>query len=210
MAALWNGIGGRNVMVRRLPRVLASLFGGGLLVAVLAAAPAQAEDFDLSKLNEGGTVLLLRHVKAGGTDADDFDLEDCATQRQVGDAGRAQAAVLARRFKAAGITAARVISSQWCRALQTAELLGLGPVEPAPALNYYHWKLGSEAAMTEALKRFFIDLQAPVPGAAVILVGHTTAFGIIGVEAPKSGGGLVLKPNGTATPEVVGSMSAPE
>jgi hypothetical protein len=32
----------------------------------------------------------------------------------------------------------------------------------------------------------------------------------MGLEAPKDGGGLVLKPNGTAQPEVVGTLSAPE
>ncbi|GAB4355309.1 MAG: hypothetical protein Kow00114_05620 [Kiloniellaceae bacterium] len=181
-----------------------------MLAAALGAAPAAAADFDLARLNDGGTVLLLRHVKAGGADSDDFDLKNCRTQREVGAAGRKQAAELAARFKAAGITAARVLSSQWCRALQTAELLGLGPVEEAPALNYYHWKLGSEDAMKDALRRFFIELPAPAPGAPVVLVSHTTAFGAIGVEAPKSGGGLVLRPNGTAAPEVVGAISAPE
>jgi len=195
-------------MLRKWPRVLASLLAAGLLAAALAATPARAGDFDLSKLNDGGTVLLLRHVKAGGADSDDFDLKDCSTQREVGGSGRAQAAVLAQRFKAAGISTARVLTSQWCRARQTAELLGLGPVEEESALNYYHWKLGSEDAMTEALKRFFIDLKAPAPGAPLVLVSHTTAFGVIGVEAPKSGGGLVLRPNGTTTPEVVGAISA--
>ncbi|WP_340116877.1 histidine phosphatase family protein [Pelagibius sp. 7325] len=180
------------------------------MAGLLAATPALAGDFDLSKLNDGGIVLLLRHVKAGGVDSDDFDLKDCRTQREVGGPGRAQAAVLAQRFKVAGISAARVLTSQWCRARQTAELLGLGPVTDEPALNYYHWKLGSEAAMTEALKRFFIDLKAPTPGAPLVLVSHTTAFGLIGVDAPQSGGGLVLRPNGTATPEVVGVISAPE
>ncbi|MEQ9606444.1 MAG: histidine phosphatase family protein [Kiloniellaceae bacterium] len=193
-----------------MPRVLSALLGSVLLAAALSAAPAGAADFDLARLNEGGTVLLLRHVKAGGADSDDFDLNDCRTQREVGESGRKQAAELAARFKAAGITAARVLSSQWCRALQTAELLGLGPVEEAPALNYYHWKLGSEDAMKDALRRFFIELKAPAPGAPVVLVSHTTAFGVIGVEAPKSGGGLVLRPNGTAAPEVVGAISAPE
>lgn len=197
-------------MMRAMPRVLSALLGSVLLAAALSAAPAGAADFDLARLNEGGTVLLLRHVKAGGADSDDFDLNDCRTQREVGESGRKQAAELAARFKAAGITAARVLSSQWCRALQTAELLGLGPVEEAPALNYYHWKLGSEDAMKDALRRFFIELKAPAPGAPVVLVSHTTAFGVIGVEAPKSGGGLVLRPNGTAAPEVVGAISAPE
>lgn len=181
-----------------------------LLLVVTAAAPAAAGGFDLAKLNEGGFVVLLRHVTAGGSDADDFVLADCRTQRQVGASGRAEAADLAARFKAAGITQARVLSSQWCRAKQTGELLGLGPVTEEPALNYYHWRLGSEDAMKAALRGFLAGLEAPPPGAPLVLVSHSTAFGIMGVESPPAGGGLVLKPNGTAKPEVVGEVPAPE
>ncbi|MGF1631706.1 MAG: histidine phosphatase family protein [Kiloniellaceae bacterium] len=181
-----------------------------LLAAAAMAASARAGDFELAKLNEGGYVLLLRHVKAGGADADDFDLRDCRSQRQVGTPGRAQAAILARRFQDAGIASARVLTSQWCRAKQTAELLGLGAPTEEPALNYYHWKLGGEGAMNAALRRFFAGLEAPAPGAPLVLVSHTTAFNAMGLEAPKDGGGLVLKPNGTARPEVVGTISAPE
>ena len=181
-----------------------------LLLGLFAATPAAADDFDLSKLDDGGYVLLLRHVKAGGADADDFDLKDCRTQRQVGAPGRAQAEVLAARFRQAGITRARVLTSQWCRAMQTAELLGLGPAEAEPALNYYHWKLGSEDAMNDALRAFYRELVPPPAGEVVILVSHTTAFNVMALEAPKSGGGLILRPNGTAKPEVVGRITAPE
>ena len=55
---------------------------------MLVALPASAADFDLARLNDGGYVVLLRHVKAGGVDSDDFDLRDCGTQRQVGAPGR--------------------------------------------------------------------------------------------------------------------------
>lgn len=181
-----------------------------LLVILFAAPPALAEDFDLSKLDDGGYVLLLRHVKAGGADSDDFELKNCRSQRQVGAPGRAQAEALVQRFRDAGITAARVLSSQWCRAKQTAELLALGPVTEEPALNYYHWKLGSEGAMNDALRAFFKGLDAPAPGAVLVLVSHTSAFNVMDLEAPESGGGLVLRPNGTAKPEVVGRITAPE
>lgn len=180
------------------------------LTALLLAAPASAADFDLAKLSEGGYVVLLRHVIAGGSDADDFDLADCRTQRQVGASGRSQGDRLAARFKEAGIVRAEVRSSQWCRALQTAELLGLGPVIEEPALNYYHWRLGSEDAMNEALRGYLAGLAAPPPGVPLVLVSHSTAFTVMGLEAPEAGGGLVLRPNGTAKPEVVGRISAPE
>ena len=195
-------------MLRGMPTKLLTALLGALLLAVLAAAPVQAEDFDLAKLKDGGYVVLLRHVKAGGVDADDFDLQDCKTQREVGASGRKQAAELAARFKAAGITQAKVLSSQFCRALQTAELLGLGPVTAEPALNYFHWKLGGEAEMNERVWRLFADMK--VPDGPLVLVSHSHAFIALGQEKPESGGGLVLKPNGTAKPEVAGVITAPE
>jgi len=184
--------------------------GGILAMLVLAAGPGAAADFDLTRLKDGGYVVLLRHVKAGGADSDHFDLEDCRTQRRVGATGRAQAGVLAARFRDAGITEARVLSSQWCRALQTAELLGLGPVTEETGLNYFHWKLGGEDEMNARLQRFFTELEAPGAGPPLVLVSHSTAFQAIGLEAPPSGGGLVLKPNGTAQPEVAGTITAPQ
>lgn len=187
-----------------------ALFGGILAVVALVAGPSGAAEFDLAKLKDGGYVVLLRHVKAGGTDKDDFDLRNCRTQRQVGASGQAQAEVLAARFRDAGITGARVLSSQWCRALQTAKLLGLGPVTEETGLNYFHWKLDSEDEMNARLRRFFAGLEAPAAGAPLVLVSHSTAFKAIGLEAPPSGGGLVLMPNGTASPDVAGVITAPE
>src|SRR3546814_10380366 len=94
-------------MTARAVTALPAVLLAALLVALLPAPPARgtgaAADFDLAKLNEGGYVVLLRHVTAGGSDADDFDLADCRTQRQVGASGRAQAAELAARFKSAGV-----------------------------------------------------------------------------------------------------------
>jgi phosphohistidine phosphatase SixA len=187
------------------------LFAGLLATCVLLAAvprQAAAADFDLAKLKDGGYVVLLRHVKAGGVDADDFDLKDCRTQRQVGKAGRAQGAVLAERFRAAGITGATVLSSQFCRAKQTAELLGLGPVTEEPALNYFHWTLGGEDQMNAAIRRYFAEMQPPE--GPLVLVTHSHAFVALGRDKPPSGGGLVFRPNGSERPELAGTITAPE
>lgn len=198
--------------MRRCSAKLTTLLAGVILIsALILPVTAQAADFDLAKLKDGGYVVLLRHFKAGGVDADDFDLADCRTQREVGAAGRAQAEVLKARFRAAGITEATVLTSQWCRARQTGELLGLGPIQDEIGINYFHWKVGSESEMNERLRRYFTELEAPAAGEPpLILVSHKTAFIAIGQDSPPSGGGLVLKPNGSGVPEVVGTITAPE
>ena len=153
--------------------------------------------------------MLLRHAKAGGSDTDDFDLRNCRTQRQVGAAGRKQTAILQERFTAAGITEAKVLSSQFCRALQTAEQLGLGSVTEEPRLNYFHWRSGDEAAMNSNLRALLTELTTEGLDRPLILVTHKHAFKQVGVAEVKSGGGVILKPNGTDKPEVVGRITAP-
>ena len=64
-----------------------------------------------------------------------IDLKNCAIQRSLDDAGRAQARRFGEAFRKHGITHVRLVSSQFCRALETAKLTGLGPVAPLPTLN---------------------------------------------------------------------------
>jgi broad specificity phosphatase PhoE len=191
--------------------LLRLLTGGLLLAAATLAVPAAAADFDLSQLKEGGYVVLLRHVQADdGADADKVNLADCATQRRVSAPGRAQAVLLSDRFHTAGISQAKLLASQWCRCQQTSELLGLGAVTPEPALNSPHASLASDTEMSARFQQFLAALKAPEAGSPLVLVTHSTAFAAMGQKPPKSGGGLVLKLNGTATPEVVGTISPPE
>src|SRR5512145_2006256 len=99
------------------------------LLAFLTQAALAANPIALSELAKPGRVLMLRHATAPGTgDPPNFRLDDCATQRNLDAAGRAQAALLGRRLAQAGIERAKIYSSQWCRCLETARLLELGPV----------------------------------------------------------------------------------
>ncbi len=94
------------------------------------AAPALAEH-----ARRGG-VLLIRHASTdpGLGDPPDFRLGQCQTQRNLSDAGRAEARAIGAWFQRHGLKPQAVLSSQWCRCLDTARI-ALGRVEPWPALN---------------------------------------------------------------------------
>ena len=110
----------------------------GFIFAFAASASA-ADAVSLAELAKPGRVLMLRHANAPGIgDPPNFKIEDCSTQRNLDTAGRAQAQALGRRLALAGVKEARVYSSQWCRCLETASLLNLGPVRPQPALNSFY------------------------------------------------------------------------
>jgi phosphohistidine phosphatase SixA len=64
-----------------------------------------------------------------------IDLKNCAIQRSLDDAGRAQARRIGDAFRKHGITRVRLVSSQFCRARETAKLTKLGPVAELPTLN---------------------------------------------------------------------------
>jgi hypothetical protein len=55
-------------------------------------------------------------------------VNDCATQRNLDDRGREQARRIGQALKDRGVSFDRILTSQWCRCRETADLPGLGPV----------------------------------------------------------------------------------
>ena len=98
-----------------------------------AAEVAVADDVaDAWKaLRAGGHVALMRHADApgGAGDPPGFRVDDCATQRNLSEKGRADAAKIGVRLKQEGIAFGKILSSPWCRCKDTATLLNLGTVE---------------------------------------------------------------------------------
>src|SRR6266496_1994862 len=65
----------------------------------------------------------------GSGDPPGFRVDDCATQRNLSAKGRADAARIGARLRSEGTAVERILSSPWCRCMDTATLLELGPVE---------------------------------------------------------------------------------
>ena len=95
-----------------------------LVLAVLRLSPAGAEDPVWDALRGGGLVMLIRHAatEPGLGDPPGFRVEDCATQRNLSEAGRAEARLIGAAFRHRGIPVHRVLSSRWCRCLETGRL----------------------------------------------------------------------------------------
>jgi phosphohistidine phosphatase SixA len=88
-------------------------------------------------LARGGHVALIRHGSAPpgyGGDPPGFRIDDCKTQRNLDDLGREQARALGDAFRQYGVRVDRVLSSPWCRCLDTARLMAVGPVDSSWAL----------------------------------------------------------------------------
>lgn len=153
----------------RLPMTRLLLLPAFFAVFCLPSAPADA-DVRFARLSEPGIVAIVRHALAPGSgDPASFTLDDCATQRNLDARGREQARAIGAAIRAAGPIIDRVLTSQWCRCRDTAELLGLGPVEELPALNSFFRNPARADRQTTELRDFLAGLP---PGETVILVTH--------------------------------------
>lgn len=172
---------------------------------VFSADTQSQEDAALwEALRSGGHVALMRHAIAPGTgDPSNFTLEDCATQRNLSERGRAQARRVGERFRANGIEAAQVYSSQWCRCIETAELLGLGPVQALPALNSFFRNYQRGDSQTRTMKAW---LASQVPGQPLVLVTHQVNITALTDVYPASGELVVLRRSEDGELSVVGTL----
>jgi broad specificity phosphatase PhoE len=103
-----------------------------------AADIANAGDAEAWRaLHAGRHVALMRHTDAPGGDGDPpgFRLDDCATQHNLSAKGRADAARIGARLRSEGIAVEKILSSPWCRCMDTAKLAELGAVEAEPTFG---------------------------------------------------------------------------
>ncbi len=186
---------------------LAALAALGLPAAI---RPAWADDAALGLLRRGGVVLAMRHALAPGTfDPPGFKLGDCSTQRNLDDAGRAQARAIGQRLKVAGLVPVRVRSSPWCRCLETAEL-AFGRAEPWAALGSP--RAGTETTNAQSLAQLREGVQAAVQqqqgsGRFEVWVTHMFVLSDLVGANTASGEGLVLGLDERGQPRVLGRLA---
>jgi len=152
---------------------------------------------DLAKRN---VLVIIRHANAPGVgDPAGYNLDDCSTQRNLDDKGREQAAAIGRAWKQAGIFPTRVWTSAWCRCIETAQRMALGPVALLPQLNSSFEDAGSRARQTDALFQFIKGLKPN--GGPYLMVTHQVNISAISNDWVETGAGVVLdlKPDGTWT-----------
>jgi phosphohistidine phosphatase SixA len=144
---------------------------------VFLALPSQSSTLS-DALNDGRHVLMIRHADAPGfSDPAGFKIGDCSTQRNLGERGRKQAQELGLWLSRQGIDSAEVLSSAWCRCVDTATLLAKGPVIIAPALNSFFRNMSDSGPQTVALRALLAERLKPSGAVAIskkplILVTH--------------------------------------
>ncbi len=173
-----------------------------LILMLLLPGAVVAQDWSL--LKEPGTVALMRHALAPGVgDPANFELEDCSTQRNLDDRGRAQARQIGAAMRDAGVQFDAVWTSQWCRCTETAELLDMGTPEEFPALNSHFAGQGDPDDQAAAVMARIADMPAE---ARLLLVTHQVNVSELAGTGTTSGEIVVARRTGTGL-EVVGRIA---
>lgn len=177
-----------------------------LAVAVVAVAPAQADEAAArAALSAPGTlVVMMRHARApGGGDPAGFALGDCATQRNLDAAGRAQAAAIGAALVAEGFAPDRVLTSRWCRCRDTADLLALRAPEAFAPLDSFFGNRARGPVQTDALRAMLAKMSE---GEKIILVTHQVNITALTGVFPASGEAAVFRPGPDGTPQMIGTI----
>lgn len=157
-----------------------------LLAAPLLAAPAaRAQGFaflpdPVPLLRAGGLNLYIRHAITDRRQFDTGRRGDRAGQRNLSDAGRAQAAALGEAFRRHGIPVSEVLTSEVFRALDTAEL-AFGQthrVRVERDLIADDYTPGDALEDARAVSRRLGEPVAP-PGSNRVMVGHIVPLGMV-------------------------------
>ena len=91
-------------------------------INILAVNSASSAEEVLTSLKEGGKIIFIRHALAPGNgDPENFDLNDCSTQRNLNQRGIEQSKFIGKIFNKNQIKIENVYSSEWCRCIDTAK-----------------------------------------------------------------------------------------
>ncbi len=185
--------------------ILVSL--GLALPTASAAADMPLEDL-IAALQEGGHVIYLRHAQTERDYADQVEavLGDCGTQRVLSAAGWAQAKSIGDAITALEIPVGDVISSEYCRAWQTADL-AFGRFEMTDKLNFAPAEDYTDADIAMMRDRV-TPLISQVPEAGnLVIVGHDDPFeATTGIYPEPQGVAYVIAPDGDGEFEVMGRI----
>jgi broad specificity phosphatase PhoE len=177
-----------------------------LVLVVLASSAVCANESLWQQVTAGGQVLFIRHAETtpGVGDPPGFRLGDCATQRNLSAEGRAQARRMGAALSRRGVPIGEVLSSPWCRCIETAQL-AFGRSKAWPALsNLFGRSSESERQVTALRPR----IAAHRGKDNLVLVSHGSTAAMLTGEHPDMGEVLVLTPSGTGF-RVAGRLSIP-
>ena len=177
------------------------------LVLVLFSSIANANDELWELLRGGGQVVLIRHTLTdpGFGDPQGFRLEDCSTQRNLSEEGREHAKRIGAAFRLHRIPVERVLSSAWCRCVETASLAFGAPELSAPLANLF----GRSEARQKAVEELTAMVAEHRSAGNLVLVTHGSTILALTRIPVNMGEIMVLTPKGDGRFALAGRFDVP-
>jgi phosphohistidine phosphatase SixA len=157
-----------------------------ILTSTGMGSPALASDLS-------GKVVFMRHAVAPGNgDPNNFDLDNCATQRNLDKEGRQQAKQIGKKLRASRVVFSEIYSSEWCRCRETARLLNMGKVTPLQALNSFYEHHFSQDELIPLLEEMLFAVERG--DAPILMVTHFVTISAVTGRSVSSGDLVVYDP----------------
>jgi phosphohistidine phosphatase SixA len=172
---------------------------------LLGAMPASANEADAwAALRTGTAIALMRHADAPGGVADPpgFKLGDCTTQRILSAKGRAEAVAVGKALRDHGVKPALILTSPWCRCLDTVKLLDVGDARIEPAFGHPLVWTDRREALASGSRAVVRGWKGP---GVLLVVTHGASITTLTGYNPASGEIVVV----TNALKIIGSIPVP-
>ena len=166
----------------KFQRILTCIIFTMLLFRTEAYARSELETI---RNSISANVIFLRHALAPGFgDPNNFIKQDCSTQRNLSNKGRLQARLIGHYLKASEIRFSEILTSEWCRCIDTTKELNIGNWKTFSGLNSFFEGHEKKYKVMDKLRK---KLGSLGHSDLVLLVTHQVViFEQTGI-APKSG-----------------------
>ena len=94
-----------------------------IFICLIPSVKADSKENIINELKNGGKLIFIRHAYAPGSgDPDNFNINDCTTQRNLSNLGKKQSKKIGNFFSKNNILIDKVYSSEWCRCKETTAI----------------------------------------------------------------------------------------
>ena len=109
-----------------------------IFISLITPIKADLNKNLLNQLEDGGKLIFIRHAYAPGNgDPQNFDINDCSSQRNLNFQGKNQAKKIGQFFIRNNLPISKIYSSEWCRCKDTA-LFAFEKFETKNFLNSFY------------------------------------------------------------------------
>ena len=137
-----------------------------------------ANDKVIESLKEGDKLIFIRHALAPGNgDPENFELQNCSTQRNLNEIGIQQSKKIGSIFKINEIKIDNIYSSEWCRCKDTAKY-AFDEFETFDALNSFY-DIRFAANEDKQIKDFYEFIDSIDSKNNIVFVTHYVVIGAI-------------------------------